>query len=91
MNPTCKSNLEHLEEVQHFWTQQRNLCPKDQIESKLEHLQMFIQQLGQEPSGKADLKRRFERLGACQRLPSEITPHFYGRLRRWLDTDIETE
>jgi hypothetical protein len=89
MNPNCKSNLEHLEEVRQFWTQQRNLCPEEQIESKLVHLQVFIQQLGQQPSGKADLKRRFERFGDCKRMPDEATPQFYGRLRRWLDRDIE--
>ena len=89
MNPTCKSNLEHLEEVQQYWTQQRNLSPKDQIESKLAHLQMFIQQLGQETSGKAELKRRVELFGDCKRMPGEITPQFFARLRRWLDRDIE--
>lgn len=89
MNPICKSKLIHLEEVQQFWTQQRNLCPKDQIESKLVHLQVFIQQLGQTPSGKAELKRRFERFGYCNRMPGEFTPPFYGRLRHWLDRDIE--
>ena len=89
MNSVCKSKLEQLAEVQQFWTEQRNLCPKDQIESKLVHLQVFIQQLGQATSGAAELKRRFERFGDCQRMPGEITPHFYGRLRRWLDRDIE--
>jgi hypothetical protein len=89
MNSICKSKLEHLVEVQEFWTQQRNLCPKDQIESKLAHLQVFIQQLGQATSGKAELQCRFERFGDCQRLPDEITSKFYGRLRRWLDRDID--
>jgi hypothetical protein len=85
----CKSKLVPLEEVQQFWAEQRKLCPKDQVESKLAHLQMFIQQLGQETSGKAELKRRYERFGECQRMPGEITVQFYGRLRRWMDRDIE--
>src|SRR5436189_245804 len=33
MYPICKSKLEHLEEVQHFWAEQRNLCPEEQAES----------------------------------------------------------
>ncbi len=89
MEPTCKAKLEQLEEVQQFWTRQLNLPPKDQAENKLVHLQAFIQQLGQETSGKAELKRRFERFGDCERMPGELTPQFYGRLRRWLDKEID--
>jgi hypothetical protein len=89
MNPICKSKLVPLEEVQRFWGEQRNLSPKEQVEGKLVRLQVFIQQLEQTTSGKADLKRRFKRFGECQRMPDEITSRFYGRLRRWLDRDIE--
>jgi hypothetical protein len=90
MNSVCKSKLVYLEEVQQFWTEQRNLCPKDQVESKLVHLQTFIQQLEQTPSGKVELKCRFKRFGDCKRMPGEITPQFYGRLRRWLDREIDS-
>jgi hypothetical protein len=89
MNSICKSKLVPLEEVQQFWAEQRKLSPKEQVESKLAHLEVFIQQLGQEKSGKAELKRRFERFGECKRMPDEITTQFYGRLRRWLDRDID--
>ena len=89
MNPTFKTKLEDVEDVQQFWTRQFNLSPKDQVESKLVHLQTFIRQLGQDSSGRAELKRRFERFGDCERMPGELTPQFYGRLRRWLDRDID--
>ena len=89
MNSVCKSKLVYLEKVQQFWTQQRNLCPQDQIESKLVYLQEFIQQLGQTTSGKVELKRRFKSFGDCKRMPNEITPQFYGRLRHWLDRAID--
>ncbi len=89
MKSICKSKLEHLQDVQQFYARQLDLSPKAQAESKLVYLQAFIHQLGLQPSGKADLERRFERFGNCERMPDEFTPHFYGRLRRWLDRDIE--
>lgn len=78
-----------MAEVQQFWNQQRRLSSIDQTESKLVQLQAFIRQLGQGADGQAELQRRSERFGDCQRMPGEITLHFYGRLRRWLDRRLE--
>ncbi len=88
MNAICKSKLVHLEEVQQFWSRQRNLTPEEQIESKLIHLQTFIAQLERTTSGQVELKSRMERFGDCKRMRGEGTSPFYGRLRRWLDRDI---
>lgn len=89
MNPTCKSRLKDLEIVRQFWNQQRNLSPEKQVERKLGHLQAFIQQLEQTPSGMDELRRRFRRFGDCKQVASETTMQFHGRLRCWLDRDIE--
>lgn len=89
MKLICKAKRESMEEVQQFWTQQGGLSPVDQAESKLVQLQAFICQLSQGPDGQAELQRRFERFGDCKRMPGEFTLQFYGRLRRWLDRDIE--
>lgn len=89
MKSVCKAKREQMEDVQQFWTQQESLSPQDQAETKLVQLQVFIRQLGQGAGGQAELKRRFERFGDCKRMPGEFTLQFYGRLRRWLDRDIE--
>lgn len=89
MKSICKAKREQMEDVQQFWTQQGSLSPQDQAEMKLEQLQAFICQLSHGPGGQAELKRRFERFGDCKRIPGEFTLQFYGRLRRWLDRDID--
>ena len=89
MRSTYKSNLGHLAKVQNYWVQQRDLSFKDRVQSKLTHLQVFIQQLEQEPSGKAELQCRVELFGDCKQMPDETTAQFYSRIRRWLDRDIE--
>jgi hypothetical protein len=88
MNPTGRTRLDDLEVVQQFWKQQRNLSAREQVESKLAHLQVFISQLKQTTSGQTELRSRLKRFGDCERMAGEGTSHFYGRLRLWLDTDI---
>ncbi len=88
MRSTYKPNLGYLAKVQNYWVQQRDLPFKALVESKLTHLQAFIEQLKQETSGQDELKRRVELFGDCKQMPGETTVQFYSRLRRWMDRDI---
>jgi len=35
------------------------------------------------------LQHRIDRFGDCKPLPDESDRHFYGKLRRWLDGDLQ--
>ena len=88
MNPTKQSKREDLETSVNYRLQLTKLLPERLVYERLSLLQIFIGQLGDTPTGFADLRRRTERFGDCQRTEGEMATHFYGRLRRWLDRDI---
>ena len=69
MNPTCKSRLKDLEEMQQFLNRQRNLSPEEQVESKLAHLQVFVLQMENTSSGQTELRSRSKRRYTCTSSP----------------------
>ena len=73
-----------------YWLQLTNLLPERLVDERLTQLQTFIKQLANTQTGLADLRRREERFGICQRIEGETATQFYGRLRRWLDQDIDS-
>jgi hypothetical protein len=89
MNPTRKIKVDDIEAVLQARTRHEQLPVDEQIKEKLEDLQKFIGYLSQTAHGKTDLDLRVDLLGACQRTPNESDREFYGRLRRWLDRDLE--
>ncbi|HEV2972416.1 MAG TPA: hypothetical protein VGY55_20760 [Pirellulales bacterium] len=76
---------EDLEATLLFRSRQETLSAEDLIEEKLTHLQMFIDHLKRTPHGWAEVERRIERFGDCERIEGETPGHFYGKLRHWLD------
>jgi hypothetical protein len=88
MNPTRRSKLDDLETIQRMQARYETLSTEAQIQEKLGHLRAFVDQLAQTPHGKADLACRTRAFGPCVRAPGESSRRYYGRLRRWLDTDL---
>ena len=91
MNPRGKTKREDLETSVNYRLQLTKLLPEGLVDERLSQLQTFIRQLGNTPTGLADLQRRTERFGDCQQIESETANQFYGRLRRWLDRDIGSQ
>jgi hypothetical protein len=89
MNPTRKTKVEDLEAALHARIRQKSLLPAERFREKLTDLRTFIHQLARTDEGKADLQRRLDRFGDCRPLPEESDRHFYGKLRRWLDYDVQ--
>jgi hypothetical protein len=89
MNPTRKTKVEDLEAALQARIRQQDLVPAERFREKLTDLRTFIHQLARTDEGKADLQRRIDRFGDCRPLPEESDRYFYGKLRRWLDHDLQ--
>ena len=89
MNPTKVSKLCDLETVRNKQARYDALSIDAQAQERLGHLRAFIDQLSQTPTGKADLSRRVLAFGPCERAAGESHRHFYGRLRVWIDTELQ--
>ena len=88
MNPTKASKLEDLEALRMARARQATLSADAQVQEKLGHLRVFINQMARTPTGKAELSARIKEFGACEAAPGESARRFYCRLRRWLDRDL---
>ena len=89
MNPTRQSKQDDLKAVLQHRAWQAELGPDELIAERLVQLQAFISQLADTPHGREEIRRRIERFGECTRRDDETANQFHGRLRRWLDRDLE--
>ncbi len=55
---------------------------------KLKRLLAFISHLERTPPGAAELRRRINLFGKCERGEDETAGQFCARLRHWLDRDL---
>ena len=88
-NPTRQTKQDDLAAMRLREVLQRRLVPSALICEKLEQLQEFIGQLEQTPHGREELRDRRARFGDCRRDAGETASQFYGKLRAWLDRDVE--
>ena len=89
MNPTRKTKVDDLETALQARIRQQNLLPNQRFREKLTDLRTFIHQLTRTDEGKAELQRRIDQYGNCTPLPEESDRHYYGKLRCWLDHDLD--
>ena len=88
MDNTRKANREDNEKTLQYKSRQETLLDEELIEDKLTQLLDSISQLGHAPAGAADLLRRTNLFGGCNRIEGETSGQFYVRLRHWLDREI---
>ncbi len=89
MNRVSQSKLVDLDKVVVHQARQAALTPDELIEEKLTQLQLFLDQLASTPEGRAELEHRIERFGRCTRSDAETAKQFHGRLRNWLDRNLQ--
>lgn len=88
MDKTRKANREATEKTLHYKSRNATLLEDELGEEKLAQLLAFVIQSEQTPSGAAELRRRRERFGQCNRIEGETAGQYYARLRHWLDRDL---
>ena len=89
MTTTRETKQDGLDAMLHYQIQLRGLRPEGLIEEKLTQLQSFLFQMARTPTGREELERRVRRFGHCRQLAGETAGQFYGKLRQWLDRDID--
>lgn len=88
-NLTRQSKSDHWDAIAQSQLRFEQLSPDEQIREKLAQLLEFIRQLATTTHGQAELQHRERRFGACVQAAEEGPHAFYGRLRRWLDRDLQ--
>ena len=88
MDQSRKANREDNEITLQYKSRQETLLDEKFTEDKLTQLLESIIQIGQIPSGAADLRRRTKLFGECKRIEGETSGQFYARLRYWLDREM---
>ena len=88
MDTSRKASREGNERTLQYKSQQETLRNEELNRDKLTQLMAFVDRLKETPPGFAELKRRTELFGECNRIDGETSGQFYGRLRRWLDRGI---
>jgi hypothetical protein len=88
MDRSRKANREDNEITLQYKSRRETLHDEEFSEDKLAQLLATISRLDQTPLGAAELQRRRELFGACERIEGETSGQFYARLRHWLDRDV---
>lgn len=88
-NPTRQTKQDDLAAMRLFAQQQSRLDPNALVREKLEKLQEFIDQLEKTPHGRDELRDRRAQFGDCKQDPGESASQFYGKLRHWLDRNVD--
>ena len=89
MDTSRKANREDDEITLQYKSRQEALLDEELVEEKLAELHASIEQLKQTPVEAAELQRRIKLFGECKRNEGETSGEFYGRLRHWLDRDVQ--
>lgn len=88
MDISRKANREANEKTLQYKSRRESMLDEELAEDNLTQLLLFVSQLDETPPGAADLQRRRELFGECNRIEGETSGQFYARLRHWLDRDF---
>ena len=88
MDISRKRNREANEITLQYQSRREGMLEEELTEDNLTQLLVFVSHLDQTPPGAAELQRRRQILGECERIEGETSAQFYARLRQWLDKDM---
>jgi hypothetical protein len=83
-----KANREDNEKTLQYQSRQQAQLAEELSEDKLTQLLALISSLEKTPAGAAELERRTQLLGKCERIEGETAGQFHTRLRHWFDRDL---
>jgi hypothetical protein len=89
MDASRKATREGNETTLQYQSPQDALLVEERNEGLLTQLLESIGRFEQTPPGAAELQRRITLFGDCKRDEGETSGEFYGRLRHWLDRDVQ--
>lgn len=88
MHRISNSKRVDLQQVVVQQARQAAMSRGELIAEKLAQLQLFVAQLSSTPEGRAELAERTRCFGCCARVDGETAKQFHGRLRHWLDRNL---
>ena len=89
MDASRKATREGNETTLQYQSPHDALLVEELNEGQLTQLLESVSRLKETPPGAAELEHRIKLFGECKRNEGETSGEFYGRLRHWLDRDVQ--
>ena len=89
MDASRKATREGNETTLQYQSPQDALLVEERNEGLLTQLLESVNRLKETPPGAAEIERRITLFGECNRNEGETSGEFYGRLRHWLDREVQ--
>ena len=89
MDASRKATREGNETTLQYQSPQEVQLVEERNEGLLTQLLESVSRLKETPPGAVELQHRITLFGDCKRNEGETSGEFYGRLRHWLDRDVQ--